>query len=186
MAGKILLYLYISTKPNFRTTCKENFYFSERGILYSFAYRKCPFLSKHVHSAFQLGEEHGFDFETDSEGEVLIHLYTKGGAALMAKSLDGVFSFCLVDITKGKVFIGRDNFGVRPSFRLSTDNGMMAVCSEVKGEFMWYKRIHKVLAIFTHVIELTGKLNRGICIDTRLYIPLDLLIQKCILFWLKV
>ena len=86
---------------------------------------------------FQLGEEYGFNFETECDGEVLLHLYARGGAELMAKSLDGVFSFCLLDTTRGKVFIGRDTFGVRPSFRLRTDDGMMAICSEVKGKLLW-------------------------------------------------
>ena len=134
---QLLLNVRIWIKPNFRTTCKKNPYFNERDIIFLFG-NKCPCLSKFIHSVFQLGEVHGFDFETDSDGEVFIHLYTNGGAELMAKSLDGVFSFCMVDTTKGKVFIGRDTFGVRPSFWLSTDNGMMAVCSEVKGELMWY------------------------------------------------
>ena len=98
---------------------------------------KIPYLTKICYLLFQLQKEHGFKLETESDGEVLLHLYAKGGAELMAKSLDGVFSFCLVDINKGKVFVGRDTFGVRPSFRFRTDDGMLAVCSEVKGKLQW-------------------------------------------------
>ncbi|CAJ0964396.1 unnamed protein product [Ranitomeya imitator] len=38
----------------------------------------------------------------------------------------------MVDANK-KVFIGRDSYGVRPLFKLLTDDGFLAVCSEAKG-----------------------------------------------------
>ncbi|XP_010785423.1 asparagine synthetase [glutamine-hydrolyzing]-like, partial [Notothenia coriiceps] len=47
--------------------------------------------------------------------------------------LDGVFAFILLDTEKKKVFVGRDTYGVRPLFKLSTDDGFLALCSEAKG-----------------------------------------------------
>ncbi|CAH1788717.1 unnamed protein product, partial [Owenia fusiformis] len=67
------------------------------------------------------------------DGESILHLYSKGGIEFAAKHLDGVFAFILLDVKERKVFIGRDTFGVRPCFRLLTDDGFLAACSEAKG-----------------------------------------------------
>ncbi|CAH1788715.1 unnamed protein product [Owenia fusiformis] len=76
-----------------------------------------------------------FDFKylTECDGESILHLYNRGGIEFAAKHLDGVFAFILLDVKERKVFIGRDTFGVRPCFRLLTDDGFLAVCSEAKG-----------------------------------------------------
>ena len=51
----------------------------------------------------------------------------------MCEQLYGVFAFVLFDAKERKVFVGRDTFGVRPSFRIFTDCGFLAVSSEAKG-----------------------------------------------------
>ncbi|XP_048247811.1 asparagine synthetase [glutamine-hydrolyzing]-like [Haliotis rufescens] len=79
-------------------------------------------------------KEYGFHLNTDCDGEPIIHLYAKYGIDFPSH-LDGVFAFCLLDTANRKVFIGRDTFGVRPCFKLFTDNGFLAVCSEAKGLF---------------------------------------------------
>ncbi len=66
----------------------------------------------------------------------MLHLYAHGGIDFMTQHLDGVFSFCLLDVSERKVFLGRDIYGVRPSFRMLTSHGFLAVCSEAKGWFM--------------------------------------------------
>ena len=70
---------------------------------------------------------------TKCDGEPLIHLYDKLGPEAMAAQLDGVFAFCIMDAANRKVVLGRDTYGVRPLFRLLTDHGFLAVCSEAKG-----------------------------------------------------
>lgn len=81
----------------------------------------------------QLGEQFEFDFQTKVDGEVLLHLYDRFGVQKMASLLDGVFAFILLDTSNRKVFLGRDTYGVRPLFKLLTDDGFLAVCSEAKG-----------------------------------------------------
>jgi asparagine synthase (glutamine-hydrolysing) len=81
----------------------------------------------------QLGKKFAFDYQTEMDGEVLLHLYQSFGVQKMASLLDGVFAFVLLDTANRKVFLGRDTYGVRPMFKLSTDNGFMAVSSEAKG-----------------------------------------------------
>jgi asparagine synthase (glutamine-hydrolysing) len=70
---------------------------------------------------------------TECDGESLIHLYNKGGIEFMCENLYGVFAFILLDTSKKVVFVGRDTYGVRPAFKLTTANGTLAVCSEAKG-----------------------------------------------------
>ncbi|KAK3599069.1 hypothetical protein CHS0354_024395 [Potamilus streckersoni] len=80
-----------------------------------------------------LQKQYDFDYATACDGEVIIHLYAMGGIEFAAKNLDGEFTFCLLDTANRKVFLGRDTYGVRPSFKISTETGFLAVCSEAKG-----------------------------------------------------
>ncbi|XP_041367699.1 asparagine synthetase [glutamine-hydrolyzing]-like [Gigantopelta aegis] len=82
-----------------------------------------------------LTEEFDLNTSTECDGEPIIHLYAKFGAEFTASHLDGVFSFCLLDTTNRKVILGRDSAGIRPMYRLITDKGFLAVCSEAKGLF---------------------------------------------------
>ncbi|KAK0147605.1 Asparagine synthetase [glutamine-hydrolyzing] [Merluccius polli] len=83
------------------------------------------------HQALQ--KQFGFECQTQMDGEVLLHLYDRFGIQKMASMLDGVFAFILLDTANRKVFIGRDTYGVRPLFKLLTEDGFLAVCSEAKG-----------------------------------------------------
>jgi len=66
--------------------------------------------------------------ETDSDCEVIIHLYLKYGMEQTLQMLDGVFAFILCDnanvlknnakISPNKVYIARDPYGVRPLYVL--------------------------------------------------------------------
>lgn len=62
-----------------------------------------------------------------------MHLYQQFGIEKCVKSLDGVFAFCIVDVEKKKVLLGRDPYGVRPLFKLTSETGVLAICSEAKG-----------------------------------------------------
>lgn len=63
----------------------------------------------------------------------MLHLYERFGIDKAASLLDGTFAFVLLDTTEQKVCLGRDTYGVRPLFRLLTDDGLLGVCSEAKG-----------------------------------------------------
>jgi asparagine synthetase B (glutamine-hydrolysing) len=81
----------------------------------------------------QLKEQYGFNYETNCDVECILHLYAMGGIEHCARSLDGVFVFCIVDSTKRRVFVARDPYGVRPLFYLNSTNGVLGICSEAKG-----------------------------------------------------
>lgn len=82
------------------------------------------------------------------DGEIILHLYDKGGIEQTVCMLDGVFAFILLDTANKKVFLGRDTYGVRPLFKAMTEDGFLAVCSEAKGNdriFLWYFIIVPIL-----------------------------------------
>jgi asparagine synthase (glutamine-hydrolysing) len=56
---------------------------------------------------------------SNSDCEIIIHMYQKYGMEYTINALDGVFAFILIDYENNKAFIGRDPYGVRPLFYLS-------------------------------------------------------------------
>jgi|TARA_B110000114_G_scaffold105933_1_gene111391 asparagine synthase (glutamine-hydrolysing) len=74
----------------------------------------------------ELNSSYDIVTETDSDCEIIIHLYICFGIHQTLRMLDGVFSFILFDnrsvINDPKVFVARDQFGVRPLFVFERDN----------------------------------------------------------------
>ncbi|XP_031442228.1 asparagine synthetase [glutamine-hydrolyzing] [Clupea harengus] len=99
--------------------------------------KKFPFLwlcyNGEIYNHLRLKEAFEFEHQTKVDGEILLHLYERFGIEKMASLLDGVFAFVLLDTANNKVFLGRDTYGVRPMFKLLTDDGFLAVSSEAKG-----------------------------------------------------
>ncbi|KAL7382719.1 hypothetical protein ABVT39_026959 [Epinephelus coioides] len=99
--------------------------------------KKFPFLwlcyNGEIYNHLTLRKHFDFDHQTEVDGEILLHLYDRFGIQEMASHLDGVFAFILLDTANRKVYLGRDTYGVRPLFKLLTDDGFLAVCSEAKG-----------------------------------------------------
>ena len=63
--------------------------------------------------------------ETNSDCEVIIHLYKKYGFKHTVRMLDGVFAFVLIDmrnINNIKAYITRDPHGVRPLYEMKSEN----------------------------------------------------------------
>ncbi|KAL3282297.1 hypothetical protein HHI36_005486 [Cryptolaemus montrouzieri] len=86
-----------------------------------------------IYNFKSVGKEFSFEYETSCDIECIIHLYEKFGVDGVAKNLDGVFAFCLVDLKRRIVLLGRDPYGVRPLFTLTSKSGVLGVCSEAKG-----------------------------------------------------
>ncbi|XP_049332391.1 asparagine synthetase [glutamine-hydrolyzing]-like isoform X1 [Astyanax mexicanus] len=99
--------------------------------------KKFPYLwlcyNGEIYNHELLKEQFEFDYQTRMDGEILLHLYDRFGIEKMSSLLDGVFAFILLDTANRKIFLGRDTYGVRPMFKLLTDDGFLAVCSEAKG-----------------------------------------------------
>ncbi|XP_032898098.1 asparagine synthetase [glutamine-hydrolyzing] [Amblyraja radiata] len=89
--------------------------------------------NREIYNFRELQKQFGFEYQSQVDGEVILHLYETNGIENTIKMLDGVFAFILLDTKNRKVFIGRDTFGVRPLFKIFTTDGCLAVCSEAKG-----------------------------------------------------
>jgi len=72
----------------------------------------------------------GHNFVTQSDTEVLLHLYQEEGEACVHR-LNGQWAFGIWDATQQKLFLSRDRLGVRPLFYTRTANSFL-FASEIK------------------------------------------------------
>jgi asparagine synthase (glutamine-hydrolysing) len=72
----------------------------------------------------------GHCFYTQSDTEVLVHLYEQEGPAFL-NQLNGQFALALWDSRQRRLLLGRDRLGVRPLF-YTTANGCFMFASEIK------------------------------------------------------
>ena len=84
-----------------------------------------------VYNYKQLYNELGINGKTDSDCEIIIHMYEKFGIEYTLENIDGYFGFVLYDKNKDEIFVARDPFGVRPVF-FSEDNDSYYISSEMK------------------------------------------------------
>jgi asparagine synthase (glutamine-hydrolysing) len=104
---------------------------------------------------------------TNSDCEIIIHLYKKYGMKHTLGMLDGVFAFVLFDTKTNKCFIARDPYGVRPLFQAENcddncDDVLYGYASELKQLYPVFNNI-KQFRPGTYV-ELTNK--NGVFIKT--------------------
>lgn len=72
-----------------------------------------------------------YNFQTDSDCEVILALYKLNGPDFIEK-LNGIFAFALYDIENDRYIIGRDQIGVIPLYKGSDQYGNFYVASELK------------------------------------------------------
>ncbi|HEX6102641.1 MAG TPA: asparagine synthase (glutamine-hydrolyzing) [Alphaproteobacteria bacterium] len=72
----------------------------------------------------------GRSFRTESDTEVLLHLYDREGAA-MVERLRGMFAFAIWDQDRRRVFAARDPFGILP-FYYAVQDGTLRFASQVR------------------------------------------------------
>ncbi len=75
-------------------------------------------------------ENDGHKFSTNSDSEVIIHLYEKYGTECL-KFLRGMFAFAMWDNEKKTLFLARDRLGKKPLV-YSVKNGNIYFASEIK------------------------------------------------------
>ncbi len=73
----------------------------------------------------------GHIFKTDTDTEVILHLYEEKGEDVVHE-LRGMFTFFIYDIKKGNVFIARDQFGIKPLYYIKIGGVVTAFGSEIK------------------------------------------------------
>lgn len=72
-----------------------------------------------------------YEFQTQSDCEVILALYQKYGKNFLEK-LNGIFAFALYDAEKKVFLVGRDHIGVCPLYHGWDKNGNYYVASELK------------------------------------------------------
>jgi asparagine synthase (glutamine-hydrolysing) len=86
-----------------------------------------------IYNYKKLYAELGVSPTTNSDCEVIIHLYKKYGFETMLHMIDGVYSIILLDENTNSMYVARDVYGVRPLFTLKTgSNTNMGFASEMK------------------------------------------------------
>jgi asparagine synthase (glutamine-hydrolysing) len=77
--------------------------------------------------------QRGHHFKTQSDSEILLHLYRERGTACL-EQLRGEFAFTLWDDANQILFAGRDRFGIKPLF-YSWYRDQLYLASEIKALF---------------------------------------------------
>ena len=83
-----------------------------------------------IYNFRELRRELAGPFHSDTDTEVLLHLYAEQGPRCLDK-LAGMFAFAIWDAEKRELFLARDRLGIKPLFLLERP-GLLAFASEVK------------------------------------------------------
>ena len=95
-----------------------------------------------IYNHKQLAASSGIKLNTNSDCEIILHLYKKFGIKNTLPLLDGVFSFVLYH--NNTVIVARDPIGVRPTFICNAKNYTL-ISSEAKCNFEYTNRIYQLL-----------------------------------------
>ena len=74
-----------------------------------------------IYNYKELVEEHEITLTTNSDCEVIIHLYNKYGMKKTLSLLHGVFALVLCDSNRDKYYIARDRIGIRALYYIQDD-----------------------------------------------------------------
>jgi asparagine synthase (glutamine-hydrolysing) len=75
-------------------------------------------------------ENHGHHFYTNTDTEVIVHLYEELGSEFVAK-LRGMFAIAIYDERKSKLLLARDRLGIKP-LHYALEKGRLLFGSEIK------------------------------------------------------
>lgn len=113
----------------------------------------------------------GYQFKSNTDTEVILALYCKYGFEQMISRLNGMFAIILVDVTKQKVFIARDRFGIKPMY-IYENHSMVAFSSEIKS-FLPLDEFNAVLneSLLDEFLLFRSTINRTLLKDVSLLEP---------------
>ena len=88
-----------------------------------------------IYNYKDLIKETNYTPKTNSDCEIILHLYLNYGIKQTLNMLDGEFAFALLDVSEKKLYYARDPYGVRPLYRfIDTHNfkNTIGFASELK------------------------------------------------------
>jgi len=86
-----------------------------------------------IYNHLELAQKYSIKTTTESDCEIILHLFHKIGMNRLCRELDGVFAFCLYDHKTKTMYAARDRFGVRPAFfGKNSETGELIIASEMK------------------------------------------------------
>ena len=87
-----------------------------------------------IYNYKELQIKYNFKMNSNSDCEIILHLYKKFGFKKTIQMLDGVFACTLFDLrdNQQKIFVARDPIGVRSLYIGTNDEGHVAFSSEMK------------------------------------------------------
>lgn len=72
-----------------------------------------------------------YDFQTESDCEVILALYQEKGPSFIDE-MNGIFGFAIYDAVKDEYFVARDHMGIIPLYMGWDQNGTFYIASELK------------------------------------------------------
>ncbi|MEM9992272.1 MAG: asparagine synthase (glutamine-hydrolyzing), partial [Bacteroidota bacterium] len=73
----------------------------------------------------------GYDFQTDTDTEVIVNLYKAEGIEGFRK-MNGMWAFMLYDQRKQQLILSRDRFSIKPLYYYTSEDGLLVFASEIK------------------------------------------------------
>lgn len=103
-------------------------------------------------------QEKGHLFHTQSDTEVLVHLYETCGIEFL-NLLNGIFAFALLDMKRERLLLARDHFGVKP-LHYYLKEGVLVFGSEQKSIIL-HPKYHRQLNLQALHIHLNLRYTQG-------------------------
>lgn len=101
----------------------------------------------------ELAEEFGVCLQTNSDMEIVLHLYKKFGPEFIHR-LNGEFAMVIYDMKERSIMISRDRFGIRPLYHYVNSNGHQVFSSTLLSLPLFHE-VNQVSYILSPISQLS-------------------------------